>query len=132
MKGLVTAVALVLAAMPALAHPPPGKVITPASAAWWSCHTQPGEARSCCSKADGHVLGDNDWRRSEDGLHYQVRIYGVWYDVPDDAILNDARECGPNPDVNESDNAVVWYVNHWSDTNTDYPVILCFIVGTMY
>ena len=46
----------------------------------------------CCSDADGTALSDVDWR-SSDG-RYQVRIDGVWIDVPDDAVITEPNRAG--------------------------------------
>lgn len=47
----------------------------------------------CCSFADGAVVEDADWK-SQDG-HYVVRLPdGNWYDVPDDAVINEPNRAG--------------------------------------
>lgn len=62
----------------------------PALAPWFqSLHTAAG--MSCCGDADGHILGDADWRVAGNG--YQVRIDGEWTNVEPDAVLNGV----PNP-----------------------------------
>lgn len=55
------------------------------------------ERGTCCSNADGMRLDDVDWEMA-DGT-YRVRIDGRWFDVPDDAVINEPNRYGP---------AVVW------------------------
>lgn len=52
---------------------------------------------ACCSFADGVSIRDVDWDTSGD--HYRVRIDGDWYDVPDEAVVQEPNRLGP---------AVVW------------------------
>jgi hypothetical protein len=68
----------------------------------------------CCSFADGRTIDEPDV--DMDGSHYKVRIDGVWYVVPDDALITEPNRYGK---------AVVWpYVD--SDGKTQ---IRCFMPG---
>ena len=67
----------------------------------------------CCDVADGQRLDDVDWE-SRDG-HYRVRIKGQWYDVPTEAVIEQANKFGP---------AVVWPYDNGSGIQ-----IRCFIPG---
>jgi len=47
----------------------------------------------CCSDADGYAVSDPD-RESKDG-HYRVRLEdGLWYDVPEDALITEPNRVG--------------------------------------
>jgi hypothetical protein len=72
----------------------------------------------CCSDADGHVLTDVDWE-SHDG-HYRVRIDGEWWDVPDEAVLQQ-----PNRDGR----TIVWPMYQSFFGGNLSVQIRCFIVG---
>ena len=52
----------------AMALPPPGTDLNSPEHKWWECWTQPVSHKSCCSEADGHSLGDADWRPKPDAL----------------------------------------------------------------
>lgn len=67
----------------------------------------------CCAETDGVKLANVDWK-SNSG-HYQVRIHGDWYTVPDDAVLT-----VPNLDGE----TIVW-----AQYTNGIPYILCFIPG---
>jgi hypothetical protein len=69
----------------------------------------------CCSDADGYAVSDPDWR-SKDG-HYQVRIEGEWYDVPDDAVITEPNRVG---------RTMVWPIKGWGGMT-----IRCFMPGSM-
>ena len=69
----------------------------------------------CCSYADGFSIRDVDW--DTQAGHYRVRIKGIWYFVPDKALVSVPNRLGP---------AVVWpYVE---DGVTK---IRCFMPGAM-
>ena len=68
----------------------------------------------CCSFADGVALQDVDWDMSGD--HYIVRIEGVWYIVPTEALITVPNITG---------RAVVWPYKD-SDGNVQ---IRCFMSG---
>lgn len=68
----------------------------------------------CCSVADGRSVADPDVEMNPDG--YRVRVDGVWYDVPPEALVTVPNRFG---------HAVVWpWVN--SDGQT---TIRCFMPG---
>lgn len=69
----------------------------------------------CCSDADGYVVSDPDWE-SKNG-HYRVRIEGVWYDVPDDAVITEPNRVG---------RTMVWPLKGWGGVT-----IRCFMPGAM-
>lgn len=68
----------------------------------------------CCSFADGRTVDDPDV--DTDGSHYKVRVDGVWYIVPDEALITEPNKYGK---------AVVWpYVDYEGKTQ-----IRCFLPG---
>ncbi len=70
----------------------------------------------CCSFADGTSVEDPDWN-IRDG-HYRVRIDANWYDVPDDAVIDEPNRAGKT---------MVW--PYYSDGKLIY--IRCFMPGDM-
>jgi len=73
----------------------------------------------CCSAADGTAGVDTDWE-SHDG-HYRVRIDGKWYDVPDEAVINE-----PNRDGR----TIVWPMPVWEGDRLKI-AIRCFMPRSM-
>lgn len=73
----------------------------------------------CCSDADGTALSDVDWE-SRDG-HYRVRIEGLWWDVPDDAVIKEPNRAG---------RTMVWPV-YFRAPGSLRIEIRCFMPGTM-
>ena len=69
----------------------------------------------CCSDADGSAVSDVDWE-SKSG-HYRVRIDGEWYDVPDDAVINEPNRVG---------RTMVWPIRGYQGLS-----IRCFMPGSM-
>ncbi len=71
----------------------------------------------CCGgpSVDAKTLDGADWE-TKDG-HYRVKIDGVWWDVPDDAVLTQ-----PNLDGR----ALVWPIGGWGGLT-----IRCFMPGSM-
>lgn len=69
----------------------------------------------CCSDADGTAVSDVDWESSSG--HYKVRLDGVWFDVPDEAVLT-----GPN----RVGRTMVWPLVGSAGTS-----IRCFLPGSM-
>jgi hypothetical protein len=69
----------------------------------------------CCSDADGSAVSDVDWESSSG--HYRVRLGGVWFDVPDEAVLT-----GPNR---------VGRTMVWPLVGTGGTTIRCFMPGSM-
>lgn len=95
-----------------------GQYANSALKSWFdSLHSGKGP---CCSDADGTVLKDVDWE-SKDG-HYRVRINDKWWDVPDDAVLNQPNLFG---------RTMVWpiYPSIYSGNNDIQ--IRCFLPGSM-
>jgi hypothetical protein len=68
----------------------------------------------CCSFADGVSIQDVDWD-TRDG-RYRVRLHGLWFVVPDAALVKEPNRFGP---------AVVW---PYLDTN-GATQIRCFLPG---
>lgn len=66
----------------------------------------------CCDMADGFPA-EVEWDTERE--HYRVRIEGVWYVVPPDAVLTEPNKLGF---------AMVWY---WRKNGV--PQIRCFIAG---
>lgn len=113
--GLYFGALVFLASITAVAAPPPDA--NPALAVWFRSLTNPvilGE--SCCSEADGHILGDDDWRVTRDG--YEVRVANAWWQVPPETVLNNV----PNP----TGGAVVFWEPHGKGVHRA-PRIYCFV-----
>jgi len=126
---------LAVLSTPALALPPGGVNPNDAEHLWWECHVQPAMRLGCCREADGHVLGDNDWRTIEkpNGARaYQVHVEAKWYDVPAQAVIHDLRHCGPEPNPAHRAMAKVWYAPSLADNEIVDIQIYCFIAGTLY
>jgi hypothetical protein len=66
----------------------------------------------CCDTADGFPA-EVEWDTKEN--RYRVRIEGVWYVVPDSAVLTEPNRLGQ---------PMVWY---WLQNGV--PQIRCFIAG---
>lgn len=69
----------------------------------------------CCSDADGSAVSDVDWESSHG--RYRVRLYGEWYDVPDDALITEPNRVG---------RAMVWPLHGYQGVT-----IRCFMPGSM-
>lgn len=67
----------------------------------------------CCSDRDGTVLADPDWESLGD--RYRVKLNGVWYDVPEAAVITEKNRAGV---------AMVWPM-------TDGVTIRCFLPGSL-
>ena len=79
----------------------------------WFDHLASGKGL-CCSFSDGRTVDDPDV--DTDGSHYKVRIDGIWYVVPDEALITEPNKYGK---------AVVWpYVDYEGKTQ-----IRCFLPG---
>jgi hypothetical protein len=131
----LTALLLAVLSTPALALPAPGVYPDDAEHLWWECHVQPHTKVICCRQSDGHILGDNEWRTVEkpDGAStYQVRVDAKWYDVPVQAVINDFRHCGVEPNAAHRTMAKVWYATSLKGDEIVDIEIYCFIAGTMY
>lgn len=74
----------------------------------------------CCSDADGTALSDVDWE-SRDG-HYRVRIEEKWWNVPDEAVLNQPNLVG---------RTMVWPIIYRNGAVLDRVDIRCFMPGPM-
>ncbi|MGJ4952066.1 hypothetical protein [Bradyrhizobium sp. HKCCYLS20291] len=74
----------------------------------------------CCSDADGTALSDIDWEM-KDG-RYRVRIEGLWWAVPEDAVVTEPNRAG---------RTMVWPV-YYRELNTGLRIdIRCFMPGSM-
>lgn len=82
-----------------------------------SLHSRKGP---CCSDADGTALSDVDWE-TKDG-HYRVRIEGLWWDVPDEAVIREPNRAG---------RTMVWPVYYRELDNLLRVEVRCFIAGSM-
>ncbi len=134
---IVRLAAILFAALstPALALPPDGVYPDNAEHLWWECHVQPATKIVRCRESDGHVLGDDEWRTIEkpEGSRYKVQVGAKWYDVPAQAVINDFRGCGPEPNLVHRAMAKVWYAPTWGLDNKIANIrIYCFISGIMY
>jgi hypothetical protein len=100
------------------AHDVEGRYANSPLKSWFeSLHSGKGP---CCSDADGATLSEVDWK-SEDG-HYLVRVEGKWWNVPDEAVINESNRAGQ---------AMVWPV-YYRELDTLVRVdIRCFIPGSM-
>jgi hypothetical protein len=74
----------------------------------------------CCSDADGTALSDVDWETREG--HYRVRIEGVWWDVPDEAVITEPNRAG---------RTMVWPIYYRAVNSPLRVEIRCFMPGTM-
>ena len=74
----------------------------------------------CCSDADGTALSDVDWQ-AKDG-HYLVRIEGRWWDIPDEAVIDEPNRAG---------RTMVWPVYYRAVSTLVRVEIRCFIPGSM-
>ncbi len=74
----------------------------------------------CCSDADGTALSDIDWEM-QDG-RYRVRIEGLWWDVPEDAVV-----AGPN----RAGRTMVWPVYYRQLDKVLRIEVRCFLPGSM-
>jgi hypothetical protein len=72
----------------------------------------------CCSDADGSVVLDADWE-SKDG-HYRVRIEGLWWDVPEEAVIVEPNKLG---------RTMVWPIYRWPLDRSLRIEIRCFMPG---
>lgn len=70
----------------------------------------------CCDGADANHLADVDWE-SKDG-HYRIRVDGVWWNVPEGAVIS-----APNRDGR----AMAW-LNGGYQGHTG---VRCFMPGSM-
>lgn len=90
-----TMLALALLAAPALAH---GPHYTQDEIAWMN-RQRALDGTKCCDERDVHIGTDVEWRTTATG--FQVRIEGVWRDVPPGRLLNrnpeDPSPFGPDP-----------------------------------
>ncbi len=77
---------------------------------------------ACCSDADGTALSDVDWKRSDDGNRYTVRIEGQWWDVPDEAVITEPNRAG---------RTMVWPVYVRNGIVLIRIDIRCFMPGSM-
>jgi len=89
--------------------------VDPATRAWVKSLTDQ-DGNGCCDTADGFPA-EVDWD-TESG-QYRVRIDGIWYAVPDKAIITKPNRLGY---------AVVWYYPEYKD-GVPTPHIRCFIAG---
>jgi hypothetical protein len=105
-------VLVLLLSPPAAAAPPPDA--DPTLHIWFE-RQRSVRGVLCCSIADGHILGDDEWRTN--GSFYEVYIQGEWHRIQPTQLRDPAG--GPNP----TGHAVVWY------TVRDRLIIYCFAPG---
>jgi len=78
-------------------------------------HNQRGTP--CCDGEDAVHIEDQDWQTfCEAGTgqcHYQVKLEGKWYTVPDDSVILTPNKTGT---------ALVWPVRTWGAANGDYAI----------
>jgi hypothetical protein len=131
----LAAIFLAVLSTQALALPPTGVSPGDPEHLWWECHVQPATRLLCCREADGHVLGDSDWRiidKANGARTYQVRVEAKWYNVPAQAVISDLRRCGAEPNPAHRAMAKVWYDPSLVNNEIVDIKIYCFIAGTMY
>jgi hypothetical protein len=115
---VVLLVARALAAYPAAARDLDGRFANSPLHNWFeSLRSGKGP---CCSDADGRSLSDVDWE-SRDG-HYRVYIDGVWWDVPDEAVITEPNRAG---------RTMVWPVYYSPQGGPVRIEIRCFMPGSM-
>jgi hypothetical protein len=108
----------VLAPRTAVARDVDGRFANSPLHSWFeSLHSGKG---ACCSDADGTALSDVDWE-AKDG-HYRVRIEGVWWNVPDDAVITEPNRAG---------RTMVWPVYYRTTDSALRVDIRCFMPGSM-
>jgi hypothetical protein len=88
----------------------------PAIKAWIKALTDKN-GNGCCDTADGYPA-EVEW--DTDTGHYRVRIDGVWYDVPDEALIEKPNRLGY---------AMVWYYPSHEADGRLVPKIRCFLPG---
>ena len=100
MKRLAPIAVLLLLSTQPHARLAPGAV-DPVLHAWFERqHSRDGAL--CCDVADGYLVDDDDWRHSQDGQHYEVKIRGGWRTIQSRWLR---RTDEPNP----TGKAIVWY-----------------------
>ena len=114
MVRLILVVLLLLIA-PAYARAP--AVTDPEFGPWFKSLKNPATGTSCCAEFDGHLFRDRDVRSNGDD--YQVRVAGVWRDVPRAAVLDRVD--------NPTGSWVVFYSNAADSDPTTAPFIYCLI-----
>jgi hypothetical protein len=113
----------------AMAAPPQGTDLRSPEHLWWECQRTPGTEKKCCAEADGHNLSDSEWRQSSIG--YEVRVGDRWFNVPPEAVIPGAGQCGPEANVEHRSEAKVWYGRQLPGSGVAI-LIRCFIAGTLY
>lgn len=58
----------------------------PEFSAWFHDLRNPTTGGICCDQADGHILGDGEWRAKGDS--FEAIVEGAWRDVPKEVVLN--------------------------------------------
>src|ERR1041385_6195214 len=104
-----TIVAVMLFELVAVAQaaPPPDLPFDPEMHQWFSSLKQPNTGISCCSIADCRPY---DSQMSGD--HYEIRIHGQWWPVPNNVVLH--RE-------NITGSAIACIRNQWNWDNAPAP-----------
>ena len=72
----------------------------------------------CCSNADGMALSDTDWEVRNG--HYRVLIKGQWWDVPEEAVIQEPNRAG---------RTMVWPHYTWQLEKLLRIDIRCFMPG---
>lgn len=112
------ALACVLFAAPARAHDDGRYANSDPETKAWVKGLKDKNGAGCCDTADGFPA-DVEWDTEKNS--YRVRIEGVWYVVPESAVLTQPNRLG---------HAMVWY---WMKTDVPggnpVPQIRCFIAG---
>jgi hypothetical protein len=70
----------------------------------------------CCAMSDGSAVEDPDWESSNG--HYRVRVDGVWFDVPDEAVITEP---------NRAKRTMVWMIQIYNGPLE----VRCFLPGEM-
>ena len=103
---------VILIVRPAYSRDLDGKYAQSPLKGWFdSLHSNKG---MCCSYADGRTITDADWEMADN--HYRVKVDGVWYDVPEAALVTVPNKFGQ---------AVVWPFKD----QTGQTQIRCFMPG---
>lgn len=137
MRRSLLAFGLSLFPLVALAAPQPGIDLGSLEHQWWECQEQPvpnqrvDQHLLCCSLADGHMLGDKEWRIANG--HYEVNLENHWFIVPESVVIKLSKVCGEEPNADNRPMAKVWYTtNRDFDNNIASVVWYCFLPGTLY
>lgn len=115
---LVAFLVVLLLSTQANARLAPDAVVDPELHAWFE-RQHAIDGTWCCDLGDGHMVEADDWRHSDDGKHYEVRIEGGWRQIEPGWLR---RTDEPNP----TGKGIVWYRVNNDESGL---IIYCFAPG---